>query len=51
MLDLVQTIKDLLGITTDSFDFVIVIFGCTLIFYTFGNLLGILAHVLDIFRR
>lgn len=46
MLNLVETLKELLGVTSNSYDFLFILFSLILILFMFGNLLGLFRMVL-----
>lgn len=47
MLDIVETLKNLLGVTSNAYDFIFIYFSLFLIFYLFVNLLGMLGALLN----
>lgn len=47
MLNIVQTLKDLLGITSSTYDFIFILFSLFLVFYFFVNLLGLFASIFN----
>lgn len=47
MLDLVETLKEVLGITTNAYDFIFIFFSLILIVYLFSNMLGLFKSIFD----
>lgn len=47
MLNVLETLKQIIGVTNNSYDYLFVLFSLFLILYLFVNLLGILKTLLD----